>query len=142
MDVMNIFWAEFVYAPLLLDKVQKIQESDSGLYGAGIASKVHAELRKLGGIRPPREFVFMDRAAIGLGSVFMHLKAEINWHQMFHGLIDDFDRTGPGRPASCRPLGERSLDYVAIKYAATPILLIACKRNARAKTAALLENIS
>ena len=33
----------------------------------------------------------MDRAAIGLGSVFMHLKAEINWHQMFHGLIDDFD---------------------------------------------------
>ncbi|MEC8777285.1 MAG: AarF/ABC1/UbiB kinase family protein, partial [Pseudomonadota bacterium] len=46
---------------------------------------------KLGGIRPPREFVFMDRAAIGLGSVFMHLKAEINWHQMFHGLIDDFD---------------------------------------------------
>ena len=71
--------------------MQKIQESDSGLYGAGIASKVHAELRKLGGIRPPREFVFMDRAAIGLGSVFMHLKAEINWHQMFHGLIDDFD---------------------------------------------------
>jgi hypothetical protein len=35
----------------------------------------------------------MDRAAIGLGSVFMHLKAEINWHEMFHGLIDDFDET-------------------------------------------------
>ena len=33
----------------------------------------------------------MDRAAIGLGSVFMHLKAEINWHRMFHDLIDDFD---------------------------------------------------
>ena len=90
MDIMNI-WAEFVYAPLLRDKVQKIQESDSGLYGAGIASKVHAELRKLGGIQPPQEFVFMDRAAIGLGSVFMHLKAEINWHQMFHGLIEGFD---------------------------------------------------
>ena len=92
MDVLNI-WAEFVYAPLLKDQVQKIQESDSGLYGAGIANKVHAELRKLGGVRPPREFVFMDRAAIGLGSVFMHLKAEINWHEMFHGLIDDFDET-------------------------------------------------
>lgn len=90
MDVLNI-WAEFVYAPLLNDQVQKIQESDSGLYGAGIANKVHVELRKLGGVRPPREFVFMDRAAIGLGSVFMHLKAEINWHQMFHGLIDGFD---------------------------------------------------
>ena len=90
MDVMNI-WAEFVYAPLLLDEVRKIQDSDSGLYGASVANKVHVELRKLGGVRPPREFVFMDRAAIGLGSVFMHLKAEINWHQMFHGLIDDFD---------------------------------------------------
>ena len=92
MDVLNI-WAEFVYAPLLKDQVQKIQESDSGLYGAGIANKVHVELRKLGGVRPPREFVFMDRAAIGLGSVFMHLKAEINWHEMFHGLIDNFDET-------------------------------------------------
>jgi hypothetical protein len=33
----------------------------------------------------------MDRAAIGLGSVFTHLKAEINWHRLFHELIDDFD---------------------------------------------------
>ena len=32
----------------------------------------------------------MDRAAVGLGSVFMHLKAEVNWHQLFHGMIDDF----------------------------------------------------
>jgi hypothetical protein len=45
----------------------------------------------LGGIAPPRAFVFMDRAAIGLGSVFLHLKAEINWHRLFHQLIDDFD---------------------------------------------------
>ena len=48
------------------------------------------ELKKIGGVKPPREFVLMDRAAVGLGSVFMHLKAEINWHQLFHGLIDDF----------------------------------------------------
>ncbi len=33
----------------------------------------------------------MDRAAIGLGSVFMHLKAEINWYRLFHDLIGDFD---------------------------------------------------
>ena len=44
-----------------------------------------------GGVKPPREFVFMDRAAVGLGSVFLHLKAEINWHDLFHELIDDFD---------------------------------------------------
>ena len=32
----------------------------------------------------------MDRAALGLGSVFTHLKAEVNWHRMFHELIEDF----------------------------------------------------
>ena len=32
----------------------------------------------------------MDRAAVGLGSVFMHLSAEVNWHRLFHDLIDDF----------------------------------------------------
>ena len=89
-DVLNI-WAEFVYAPLMEDKVQKIQESESGMYGARVANKVHRELRRLGGVTPPREFVLMDRAAIGLGSVFMHLRAEVNWHRMFHDLIGDFD---------------------------------------------------
>jgi hypothetical protein len=33
----------------------------------------------------------MDRAAIGLGSVFMHLQAEMNWHELFHDLTKDFD---------------------------------------------------
>ncbi|MBF0307704.1 MAG: AarF/ABC1/UbiB kinase family protein, partial [Alphaproteobacteria bacterium] len=32
-----------------------------------------------------------DRAAIGLGSVFLRLKAEINWHRLFHDLIEGFD---------------------------------------------------
>ena len=90
LEVLNI-WAGFIYAPLMEDKVQKIQESDSGLYGASVAHKVHVELRKLGGVTPPREFVLMDRAAIGLGSVFMHLKAEVNWYRLFHDLIADFD---------------------------------------------------
>jgi hypothetical protein len=36
--------------------------------------------------------VLMDRAAVGLGSVFMHLGAEVNWHNLVHDLIDDFDR--------------------------------------------------
>ena len=89
MDVLNI-WAKFIYSPLLKDKVTRIQESENGLYGAQIAAKVYKELRRVGGVTPPREFVFMDRAAVGLGSVFLHLKAEINWHKMFNGLIEDF----------------------------------------------------
>ena len=89
-EVLNI-WAEFLYSPLLQDRVQRIQESESGLYGATVAARVHRELRRVGGVRPPREFVLMDRAAIGLGSVFMRLRAEVNWHRLFHGLIDGFE---------------------------------------------------
>ena len=88
--VLNI-WAEYLYAPLLEDKVQRIQESESGVYGARVARKVHMELRQVGGVMPPREFVLMDRAAIGLGSVFLRLKAELNWYRMFHDLVADFD---------------------------------------------------
>jgi predicted unusual protein kinase regulating ubiquinone biosynthesis (AarF/ABC1/UbiB family) len=84
-------WAAFVYGPLLDDRTRLIQEKTKGGDGAAVAESVHRDIRRLGGVRPPREFVFMDRAAVGLGSVFMHLKAEINWHRLFHELIEDFD---------------------------------------------------
>lgn len=90
LEVLNI-WARFIYAPLLEDKVRRIQEAETGQYGAEVAQKVHEELRRLGGVAPPREFVLMDRAAIGLGSVFMRLKAELNWAEMFHDLTAGFD---------------------------------------------------
>ena len=90
-ETLNL-WAEFVYAPLLEDRPRRIQEFEStGVYGQDVAARVHRGLRELGGVTPPREFVFMDRAAIGLGGVFLHLKAEINWHRLFHELIADFD---------------------------------------------------
>jgi len=89
-DVLNR-WAGFVYGPLLEDRPRRIQETSSGVYGREVAEGVHADLRRLGPVKPPREFVFMDRAAIGLGSVFLHLGAEINWHRMFKDLIRDFD---------------------------------------------------
>ncbi|BBK41200.1 ABC transporter ATP-binding protein [Allostella vacuolata] len=90
-EVMNR-WARFVYSPLMVDRTQPIQAAKSGLYGAEVAAGVHKELRRIGGVTPPREFVLMDRAAIGLGSVFLRLGAELNWHRLFHGLVDDFDR--------------------------------------------------
>ena len=89
-SVLNI-WANFIYQPLLEDKVRLINPSESGQYGRETAEKVHEELKKIGGVTPPREFVLMDRAAVGLGSVFMHLKAEINWYRVFHELVGDFD---------------------------------------------------
>jgi predicted unusual protein kinase regulating ubiquinone biosynthesis (AarF/ABC1/UbiB family) len=88
-DVLNR-WARFVYGPLMEDRERRIQDS-TGVYGREVAEGVHADLRRLGPVTPPREFVFMDRAAIGLGSVFLHLKAEINWYRLFHELIEGFD---------------------------------------------------
>lgn len=90
LQVLNI-WARFIYRPLLEDRVQSIHEGSSGAEGARTISRVHRELRKHGGVKPPREFVLMDRAAVGLGSVFIHLQAEINWHRVFNELIEGFD---------------------------------------------------
>ena len=89
-DVLN-HWARFVYSPLMEDKVRRIQETNSGVYGKEVVEKVHKELRRLNGVKPPREFVLMDRAAIGLGSVFLHLNAEVNWYSIFQELISDFE---------------------------------------------------
>lgn len=84
-------WASFLYGPILDDKVRPIGAADGGIYGKETAEKVHKQLRELGTITIPKEFVFMDRAALGLGSVFIHLKAEINWYQVFNSMVDGFD---------------------------------------------------
>jgi hypothetical protein len=51
---------------------------------------VHKGLKEKGPVRVPREFVFMDRAAIGLGGVFLHLDAELNFYRLFNETIEDF----------------------------------------------------
>ena len=38
----------------------------------------------------PREFVFMDRAAIGLGGVFIHLRTELNFYRLFNQALEGF----------------------------------------------------
>ena len=71
--------------------MRRIQETDDPQFGRAVAEQVHAGLKRTGGVKPPREFVLMDRSAIGLGGVFLRLKAELNWSRMFHDLIADFD---------------------------------------------------
>jgi hypothetical protein len=73
--------------------VRRIQPTEDPDYARAIAARVHRGLKRTGGVMPPREFVLMDRSAIGLGSVFLRLKAELNWSRMFHELIADFDDT-------------------------------------------------
>ncbi|HEX2939604.1 MAG TPA: AarF/ABC1/UbiB kinase family protein [Rhodopila sp.] len=90
MDVLNM-WARFLYEPLIEDRVRRIQETNDPMYGREVAEKVHAGLKRTGGVKPPREFVLMDRSAIGLGGVFLRLNAELNWSQLFHELVGDLD---------------------------------------------------
>ena len=90
-ETLNI-WARFIYAPLLDDRVRTIADGvEPGAYGRKEAVEVHKRLSQRGPVKPPREFVFMDRAAIGLGGVFLHLAAELNFYQLFNGEIANFE---------------------------------------------------
>jgi len=90
-DILNI-WANFIYGPMLEDRVRTIADTVTpGSYGRSEAFKVHQGLREKGPVTVPREFVFMDRAAIGLGGVFLHLNAELNYHRLFNEAIAGAD---------------------------------------------------
>lgn len=62
-------WSSYLYGPLLEDRVRPLEETYSSKKGQKIALEVASRLRKNGGVKPPKTFVFMDRAAVGLGSV-------------------------------------------------------------------------
>ncbi len=85
-----LVWAGFLYDPILDNNKRVIGQTHGQVYGRETAERVHKKLRAAGGVTVPREFVFMDRAALGLGSVFIHLQAEINWFEVFHDLTNDF----------------------------------------------------
>ncbi|NJO54710.1 MAG: AarF/ABC1/UbiB kinase family protein [Bacteroidales bacterium] len=89
-DVLNI-WARFIYGPVLEDRTRTIADGIApGEYGRKEAFAVHRALTELGPVTVPREFVFMDRAAIGLGGVFLRLRAEVNFHRLFEDAFADF----------------------------------------------------
>ena len=106
-DTLNI-WARFIYGPLLDDREREIAEGTTpGQYGRKEAFTVHKQLKEKGPVRVPREFVFMDRAAIGLGGVFLHLRARLNWHDMFNDTIRGFvlDEVGARQKAAFEAVG-------------------------------------
>ncbi|MGA3302389.1 MAG: AarF/ABC1/UbiB kinase family protein [Methylovirgula sp.] len=89
-EALNI-WARFIYGPLLDDRVRTIADGISpGHYGRREAFAVHSALKAHGPITVPREFVFMDRAAIGLGGAFLQLGARLNFYRLFNAAIADF----------------------------------------------------
>lgn len=78
-------WAKFLYGPLLDDRIRPLVHSLTE--GRDAAKAVIEALKATGKIAPPREFVFMDRAAVGIGSAMIHLDVELNWHRLYQNLF-------------------------------------------------------
>ncbi|MEZ5953257.1 MAG: AarF/UbiB family protein [Hyphomonas sp.] len=89
-EVLNI-WARFIYGPLLDDRVRSVADGVTpGEYGRKEAMSVRKLLREKGPVKVPREFVFMDRAAIGLGAAYLRLHAELNFYKLFNESLEGF----------------------------------------------------
>jgi predicted unusual protein kinase regulating ubiquinone biosynthesis (AarF/ABC1/UbiB family) len=89
-EILNI-WARFIYGPILEDRTRTVADGvKPGEYGRRQAFEVHQALKARGPVTIPQEFVFMDRAAVGLGAVFLHLRSELNYHRLFEAEIDRF----------------------------------------------------
>jgi len=89
-EALNV-WARFIYAPIMDDRVRSVADGvKPSQYGRREAFAVKQMLVEHGPVTIPREFVFMDRAAIGLGSAFLRLGAEISFFRMFEESIADF----------------------------------------------------
>jgi len=89
-EVLNV-WARFIYGPIIDDRVRTVADGvRPGDYGRREALRVRQLLKEKGPVKIPREFVFMDRAAIGLGAAYLRLGAELNFHRLFELSLDGF----------------------------------------------------
>jgi predicted unusual protein kinase regulating ubiquinone biosynthesis (AarF/ABC1/UbiB family) len=99
-ETLNI-WARFIYGPLLDDRMRTVADGVSpGAYGRREAFQVKKALESQGPVTIPREFVFMDRAAIGLGAAFLRLGAELNWRRLFEASLEGFTEADLARRQS------------------------------------------
>jgi predicted unusual protein kinase regulating ubiquinone biosynthesis (AarF/ABC1/UbiB family) len=92
LEAMNI-WARFLCGPILDDRVRTAADGvKPSEYGRREMGQVMRALKAEGGGLPvPREFVFLERATIGIGSAFLRLGARLNFHRMYEDAIVGFD---------------------------------------------------
>ena len=92
-------WARFMCGPILDDRVRTAADGvKPSEYGRREIGQVMRALRaEGGGLAPPREFVFLERATIGLGGAFLRLGARLNFHRMYEDAIAGFSEAGVAR---------------------------------------------
>ena len=90
-EAMNI-WSRFICGPILDDRVRTAADGVSPAeYGRReIGATMRALRAEGGGLVIPREFVFLERATIGLGGAFLRLGARLNFHRLYEDAIADF----------------------------------------------------
>ena len=115
-DAMTV-WARFMCGPILDDRVRTAADGvKPAEYGRREIGEVMRALRaEGGGLAPPREFVFLERATIGLGGAFLRLGARLNFHRMYEDAIDGFDEATVAR----RQAG--ALEAVGLTEASAPL---------------------
>jgi len=112
-DTLTI-WARFIYAPLIDDRVRTIADGVAPqAYGRREVWEVKQRLKPQKALTIPREFVFLERAAIGLGAVMLHLRAELNFHRMFDEMIVGFDEAALAK-RQAKVLGDVGLAPAAV----------------------------
>jgi predicted unusual protein kinase regulating ubiquinone biosynthesis (AarF/ABC1/UbiB family) len=92
-------WARFMCGPILDDRVRTAADGvKPSEYGRREIGQVMRALKAEGGKLPvPREFVFLDRATIGLGGALLRLGARLNFHRLYEDAIADFDEAAVAR---------------------------------------------
>jgi predicted unusual protein kinase regulating ubiquinone biosynthesis (AarF/ABC1/UbiB family) len=92
-------WARFMCGPVLDDRVRTAADGvKPSEYGRREIGQVTRALRAEGGGLPiPREFVFLERATIGIGSAFLRLGARLNFHRMYEDAIAGLDEEALAR---------------------------------------------
>lgn len=89
-EALNI-WGRYIFKPFVEDKTRTLHDPSDPSYGMTTAMEVHEALRKAGGVKVPRAFVIIDRAAISISGVMIALGAELNWHRLFQEVSADFE---------------------------------------------------
>ena len=92
-------WARFMCGPILDDRVRTAADGvKPSEYGRREIGQVMRALKAEGGdLTVPREFVFLERATIGLGGAFLRLGARLNFHRIYEDAIAGFDEAAVAR---------------------------------------------
>jgi hypothetical protein len=99
------FRARFMCGPILHDRVRSVADGvKPSEYGRREIGQGMRALKAEGvGLPVPREFVFLERATIGLGGAFLRLGARLNFHRVYGDAIAGFEAAvTPATPGRSR----------------------------------------